>query len=254
MPSISSWDSTAPLVIAHRGASAYAPENTLASFRRAVEMGADAVEMDAKLTRDGQVVILHDRNLDRTTQGSGLLKNVRYEEIRRLDAGSHFSPDFKSERIPTLEEVLTELGEAILMNIELTNYGSPWDDLPQRVVRIVSGLGLTAEVMLSSFNPLVLLACRRSDKDILTGMLVHPGLPRLISNVYRWIGKFDFLLPHESLIKKSHARWGEKTIAWTVNHSGRMRELLTIGIAGIITDVPDVALTVRAKLSGRLVP
>ena len=106
-------------MIAHRGASAYAPENTLAAVNLAVELGSDAVEIDARMTKDGIVVAMHDDTIDRTTNGTGLLNRLTYEEIQALDAGSFFSLSFAGERVPTLRRILQEFGNSILINIEL---------------------------------------------------------------------------------------------------------------------------------------
>ncbi|MFN2146831.1 MAG: glycerophosphodiester phosphodiesterase, partial [Anaerolineales bacterium] len=124
-----SWTSQAPLVIAHRGASAFAPENTLSAFTLAVKQGADAIELDAKLTADGRVVVYHDLTLDRTTSGKGKLAEKSLAELKRLDAGSFMGQEFRGERIPTLDEVFETVGDTLLINVELTNYGSVLDRL-----------------------------------------------------------------------------------------------------------------------------
>ena len=119
-----------PLIIAHRGASAYAPENTLAAFELAIQQGAPAIELDAKLSCDGHVVVIHDQTVDRTTPHSGRVGELSLAELRRMDAGSHFDTCFQQERIPTLAEVFESIGPGTLINVELTNYSSPGDDLP----------------------------------------------------------------------------------------------------------------------------
>ena len=125
-----------PLLIAHRGASAHAPENTLAAFELAIHLGAPAVELDVKLTGDHQVVVLHDQTLDRTTDGKGPLAAHTLEAVKQLDAGSYFSPEFRGEHVPTLAEVFEAIGKAALINVELTNYETPGDDLVDRVVQV----------------------------------------------------------------------------------------------------------------------
>ncbi|HHH81805.1 MAG TPA: glycerophosphodiester phosphodiesterase, partial [Chloroflexi bacterium] len=132
-----SWKTDALLMIAHRGASAYAPENTMAAFRLAEAMGADGIEFDVKLTADGVPIVMHDATLDRTTDGSGEVARRTLNEIRKLDAGSFFEDSFAGEKVPTLAEVLETLGPDMLLNIELTNYASPRDILPERSLRIV---------------------------------------------------------------------------------------------------------------------
>jgi glycerophosphoryl diester phosphodiesterase len=241
----SEWESTAPLVIAHRGASAYAPENTMAAFERAVDLGADAIELDAKLTRDGVVAILHDDTLDRTTNGVGRLRSFTIEEIQEFDAGVKFSPKFAGEGIPSLREVFQKFSDEILLNIELTNYSSKRDDLPERVIQLVVELGLVERVLLSSFNPIALIKCRRINREIPTALVIHGREPRLLRNIFQAFLNYDFFHPHEATVGSEIIGKKLKIHAWTVNDELRIKELLTLGITGIITDVPDVAIQVR---------
>ena len=118
-----------PMVSAHRGACKYAPENTIASFDLAVEQGADAIELDAKLSADGKVMVIHDQTVDRTTNGKGKVNQLTHQELKQLDAGSFFDPRFSGERIPTLDEVFESVGRKIFINVELTNYASRHDEL-----------------------------------------------------------------------------------------------------------------------------
>ena len=142
-----------PLVIAHRGASAYAPENTLAAFRLAAEQGADAVELDAKLSADGQVVVIHDPTVERTTNGSGEVRQLSLAQIKSLDAGGFLSPQFAGEPIPTLAEVFDAVGHQLLINVELTNYASPRGRPGRKVVGLVKDFHLEERVLFSSFHP-----------------------------------------------------------------------------------------------------
>lgn len=141
-----------PLIIAHRGASALAPENTLAAFALALKQGADGIELDVMLTRDKELAVIHDASVDRTTNGNGLVAEMTLADLRKLDAGSKFSPDFAGEPIPTLRQVLELTGSRILVNIELKNYAHPLDALTECVIRLVQELGLSQSVLLSSFN------------------------------------------------------------------------------------------------------
>ncbi|HBY09528.1 MAG TPA: glycerophosphodiester phosphodiesterase, partial [Chloroflexi bacterium] len=119
-----------PAIFAHRGASAYAPENTLAAFKLAVDQGADAIELDAKLCADGQIIVIHDQTVERTSNGAGKVADLPLSALQELDAGSWFGLEFKGEPIPTLDEVFEAVGQKIFINIELTNYASPRDLLP----------------------------------------------------------------------------------------------------------------------------
>ena len=245
----SGWQSAAPLVIAHRGASAYSPENTMAAFRLALLQGADAIELDAKLTKDGVVVVMHDDRLVRTTNAVGRIGDLNLDEVEKIDAGLKFSEEFVGEKIPALYKVFDTLGEEILINVELANYASAWDDLPARVIKLIEESGLEARVLIASFNPLALLKCRRISKEIPIALLVHAKGPRLYQSLLRSLLSYDFIHPQESLIDSKllgdELGCGRKVTAWTVNDENRMKELLTLGIAGIITDVPDVAIRIR---------
>jgi glycerophosphoryl diester phosphodiesterase len=245
---VSEWTANRPRIIAHRGASKVSPENTMAAFHRAAELGADAIELDAKLTADGVVVVLHDQTLQRTTTGHGKLSHHTQEEIRKLDAGRSFSEEFKGERIPTLEEVFLELGKTLLINVELTNYGSPLDDLPHRVISHVRDCKLERRVLFSSFNPLALMKARKSAPEIPLGLLLLPLEPRWVRGLLRSITPYDALHPEarlvsEELVEREHAR-GKSVNVWTVNEDRKLAEMIGIGVDGLITDVPDVAAAI----------
>ncbi len=239
-------------MIAHRGASAFVPENTMAAFKRASEIGADAIELDAKLTKDGVIAIIHDESLDRTTTGKGRVNSFNFREIRELDAGKNFSKEFDGERVPSLKEVFEYTANRIRVNVELTNYSSMWDNLPEKVIELVTEFGIENEILLSSFNPIALIKSKRIKPDLPIGLLVHEREPKLISYLKKMITRYEFFHPQETLIQPSNVNeYLEKNkslIAWTVNEPGRIKELLTLGIAGIITDVPDVAIKVRDEL------
>ena len=123
-----------PIILAHRGDKSFAPENTLPSFAQAIQKGADGVELDAKLTSDGHIIVMHDPTLNRTTNGSGKVASFTLEEIRKLDAGAWFDEKFRGTRVPLLEEVFETVGKDKLINIELTNYSTRHDGLTLKSV------------------------------------------------------------------------------------------------------------------------
>ena len=252
MGTTSVWFRNAPLVIAHRGASVYAPENTIAAFRLAAERGADAVELDAKLSSDGQVVVHHDRNLDRTTTGTGPLKARTLEELQLLDAGSHFNLSYTGERIPTLSEVFTEVASRLLINIELSNYTSPFDRLPETVVRLVQEFGLEKRVLLSSFNPVGLMKARKLAPEIPIGLLVSATIPRWLQSFFQLITPHEALHPPMSLVSEEmiegQHRQGHWVNVWTVNELEHIRRFVHLGVDGVITDVPDLARKVVQEI------
>lgn len=141
-----------PLIIAHRGASAFAPENTMAAFRLAKELGAEGIELDVMLSADQKLVVHHDNSVNRTTDGKGKVAEMTWDELKDLDAGSKFGEEFSGEPLPLLEQVFEELGRKLLINVELKNYASPRDRLTEMVVDLVKRMELEESVLLSSFN------------------------------------------------------------------------------------------------------
>jgi glycerophosphoryl diester phosphodiesterase len=240
-----------PLVIAHRGASAHAPENTLAAFRLAVEHGADAVELDAKLTADGQIVVIHDQTVDRTTGAHGIVRRMTLAQLKLLDAGSHFHASFSGEPIPTLAEVFAAVGDRIRINVEITNYKSLWDALPERIADLVIASGMQKQVFFSSFHPLNLWRIRRRLPDTHAALLTLPGWmkrgqgrlglaisPRLIHPYYTDLTAENLAREHSL---------GRRLNVWTVNDPEEMRRLFKMGIDGIITDDPLLARQVMEE-------
>lgn len=238
-----------PVIFAHRGASAYAPENTLAAFRLAVRQGAHAIELDAKLTADGEVVVIHDATLERTTNGRGAVRAHTLAALKRLDAGRYFDAVFSGERIPTLAEVFEAVGGQVLINVELTNYASLLDDLPQRVAALIRDFGLQHMVMCSSFNPLALVRFHRLMPEVPLGLLTLPG------NKGAWMRRLCApWTPHQAWhpavddltagqVRRARQR-GLRVHVYTVNDAAQMRRLCAWGVDGIITDDPLLALEV----------
>ena len=236
---------TPPFYFAHRGASAHAPENTLVAFELALKQGAPAIEFDVKLTADRQVVIHHDQTLERTTDGSGLITKQPLAALRELDAGSKFSADFRGEKIPTLAEVFEALGRKMFMNIELTNYASPFDGLVDEVVKLVRQHGLEERVLFSSFFPTNLTRARRLLPSVPRGQLFLPGGSGWWQ---RFSAKFMSLQAEHpfkddvsaAVIQHAHAR-GRHVYTWTVNDPTEMKTLRALGVDAIFTDDPLLA-------------
>jgi glycerophosphoryl diester phosphodiesterase len=239
-----------PTIFAHRGASAHAPENTLAAFELAVRQGADAIELDAKLSADGHVVVIHDQTVDRTTDGSGRVRELTLAELRRLDAGSFFDIAYRGEPIPSLEDVFQSVGVSVHINIELTNYASPADNLPAKVADLVQKYGLEKRVLFSSFNPLALLRIHKLLPDTPAGLLALPKWDGAWAR--SWLGT---LIPHQSLhpdyrdvspsFIRRVQRSGRKVFVYTVNDAEVMRRLFSWNVDGIFTDDPVLARQVQ---------
>ncbi|MEO7840606.1 MAG: glycerophosphodiester phosphodiesterase family protein [Anaerolineales bacterium] len=241
-----------PVIFAHRGASAYAPENTLAAFELALAQNADAIELDVKLTADGRVVVIHDATVDRTTGARGRVKDLSLADLRALGAGSFFSEKFQSERIPTLEEVFEAVGSRTFINIELTNYNSPRDQLVENVCALVKKFEFEKRVMFSSFFALNLSKARGHLPNVPRGLLAFNGMLGAWARSFGFaFGKYQALHPHFSnttpqQIQRVH-RLNRRVHVWTVNTAQDMRQLFNWGVDAIFTDDPQLAVQVREE-------
>ena len=245
MPSL--WlTSDRTLNIAHRGASAAAPPNTLAAFRRAADLGADGVELDVHLSADGVPVVIHDFTVDGTTDGTGRVRDLPLAALRELDAGSRFDPAFAGERIPTLEEVFAEVGGRLLINVELKSMpGNDYPGLEEAVAALVRRHGLADRVLVSSFNPFALRRFRRAMPEVPVGFLYETAplsrAARLAAALVRlrpqalhpWWGMIT-----PAAVRRAHAR-GQRVVAWTVDDPAAMARLVEWGVDAIITNYPD---------------
>lgn len=241
-----------PTIIAHRGSSAYAPENTLEAFRLAVDQGAHAIELDAKLTHDRQVVVFHDMHLGRTAEGTARIRDVNLADLESLNASRGFAGGYAATHIPTLDAVLEQVAPQIPINIELTNYNHLWDDLPQRVVERVLRFQATQRVWFSSFNPLALFRVARLLPEVPRGFLILPGSRgRLIYHLFAPLISHQAVHPHLSLVdaawlQRMHRR-GKRVFVYTVNDPQEMQRLFTLGVDGIFTDDPILAQQVALR-------
>jgi len=234
-----------PLIIAHRGASAAAPQNTLAAFRRAMELGADGVELDVHLSADGVPVVMHNLAVDETTDGTGQVTGKTLAELKELDAGSKFSPQFVGERIPTLAQVFKALEGNLLVNVELKDLSPKGVGLEAPVVEVVRQGGMEKKVLFSSFNPFTLRRIRLLAPNVPSGLLYAHDLPIYLRRA--WLAPFtphearhpDFVMADERLVKWCRARRLRVNV-WTVDEPAEMKRLIALGVDGIITNVPDV--------------
>jgi len=246
------WDELiVPAVIAHRGDKAFAPENTLSAFRQAADKGADGIEFDVKLTADRQVIVIHDQTVDRTTDGSGNVARMPLAALRDLDAGVQFPGKFPGERIPLLEEVFETVGQRLYMNVELTNYATPFDDLVTRVAEMVRRHSLQKRVFFSSFLPGNLYRARALLPEAPRGQLTMRGFMGIWGRTFGWRGRVDALNPHfmdvnAGLVDRVHAS-GKRVYAWPVYEEADIKRMIGLGVDGIITRDPALAL----RLLGR---
>lgn len=244
---------TSPLVLAHRGASAVAPENTIAAFVRARELGADGVELDVTLTRDRVPVVIHDDTVDRTTNGHGPVCSKSVSEIKQLDAGAWKGGEYKGERIPTLAEVLDALADWIqpsgtgqrgLVNIELKSRGLKTDGVEQRVVNEVQEKGAGDSVIISSFNPLALVRVRMLNPRLVRGLLYDQSLPLHLRRAWlRPLAAPQALHPHYPIVNLTYMRWATRrhyqVNTWTVDAPQDALKLAALGVNALITNRPD---------------
>ena len=238
-----------PLILSHRGAKNYAPENTLAAFTLALEQGADGVELDAKLTSDSHVVVYHDGIVDRTTNGHGAIARLSLAEVRELDAGSHFSEKFRGEKIPTLDEVFEALGKRAIINVELKNYNTPFDNLAEKVCELIRHHGMQKSILFSSFLPWNLRKAARLLPEVPRGLLTMKSWRGVWGRSFGFnFGDYDALHPFlgdvtAQQVQRVH-RLNRKINVWTVNKEEDMRRLIGWGVDGLITDDPLLAVRV----------
>lgn len=240
---------TKPILFAHRGASAYAPENTLAAFNLAIRQKADAIELDVKLTGDEKVIVIHDDTVNRTTNGKGAVRKLDLKTIKSLDAGQYFDDTFRGEKVPTLYEVLESIAERILLNIEIANYSSPFDQLPQKTADVIKSYN-QEKILISSFNPISLLKIHKLLPDLSLGLLTNHGVYGIL--IRALLGNFipytsihpDVNHTNNNLIERYHKK-GLRIHPYTVNDYESMVNLFKWNVDGIFTD--DIPLAIKAR-------
>jgi len=235
-----------PIILGHRGASKYAPENTMAAFEMALEMGADGFELDTMLSADGVPVVIHDERLERTTNGSGRVASKTLKRLRQLDAGSWLGERYSGERIPLLEDVLANFKGRALINIELKNYSHPFDGLTQKVLDLVKRNDMMEQILISSFFPGNITFLQRTEPKIQAALLTTGGVfgRVLASRRFTFLSR-QVIHPHKSICTRPYVaeqhQNNRKVNAWTVNEAEEIRELTLNGVDGIITDDPALA-------------
>jgi glycerophosphoryl diester phosphodiesterase len=236
------------LVIAHRGASGHAPENTLAAFKRAVALGATFIETDLQLSRDTHFVAIHDETVNRTTNGQGRVHDLSLAELRRLDAGSWFGSEFSGEHIPTLEEIL-EFSKKydVVFYLELKPSGS-WGGEHALIGALRQSQEIARTVVIS-FDAAILEALRRIEPTLMTGLLFDGHIDRPLDRALE-VGarqlavRGDLVTP--ALLEQARKR-DLQVVCWTVNQPAHMRLLIGAGVDGIMSDYPDRLVAARVK-------
>ncbi len=242
------------VVIAHRGASQTAPENTLASFRQAMEAGADAIELDVRLTSDNEVVVIHDSRLERTTDGRGEIGKSSLSKIKTFSAGSWFHKKYASESIPHLREVFELVKGRVGINIEFKQKGlRPQRQLLEETLRIIHEYNAGEYVLLSSFHHSLISLVRTYDKTVSTGLLFSP-LTKFSRSRIRRLNVSDalfYLTSKRSIRKKTIENlhlMGYKTGIYTVNNEREVRKMLRYGVDCVFTDDPATIRGISTKI------
>lgn len=249
-------ESIKPLVIAHRGGAGIAPENTLEAFRRSYELGVDVLELDIHATKDGEIVVIHDSKVDRTTDGKGLIAEMNFVDLRKLDAGFNWTKDggktfpFRGQgiKIPTLREVFEEFPDTVI-NIE-PKYDTPSPVKP--LCDLITEFKRSDKVIVGAFNDGVLEDFRQNCKNVATSAspseasgflarykvsLIDNYTPKMqVLQIPQSIGSFQIVT--SDYVKAAHER-NVKVEVWTINKKEEMKRLIEMGVDGIMTNYPD---------------
>lgn len=233
-------------LFAHRGFSGKFPENTLLAFRKAAELDVFGVEFDVHLTADGQLVVIHDETINRTSNGSGFVKDMALQELRRYDYGSWFGEQFAGEKIPTLREVLAVYKETDhMLNIEIKSDIFEYEGIEQLISEEISAYGLQKRIIVSSFNHESIQRFHQLQPAVQTGVLFGSLIINIDSYVQALPGDalhIHYAHMYRKTIQKAMEN-GCTVRAFTVNDAAIARQLQAAGIDAVFTDVPDIILS-----------
>ncbi len=226
-------------VMAHRGASTDTPENTMAAFQKAIDDMADYIELDVQLTSDGEVIVMHDSNAYRTTGVDENIANMTYREVRRLDAGSWYSDEYKGEKVPSLREVLELTQGKIKLNIELKPADNG-ENLARKTVALIEKYNMEDDCVITSFSSTALSAVKSSNENIKVGYILSAAY-----GDYYDMKNIDFFSVNAAFLSKRTIdaihNSGKQVYAWTVNNKDSIKNLTNKGVDGVITDNPVLA-------------
>lgn len=236
--------STKPLVWAHRGASGYAPENTLAAFQKAVDLGADGVELDIQLTKDDQIVVIHDETIDRTSDGKGWVKDYTLEELRAFNY-NRTKPEYKNADIPTMREVFELLKPTgLFINIEIKTGVVFYEKIEEKILALTKEMGMEDRVCYSSFNHYTVTRIHELKPDAEVGFLYADGpidMPSYgVKHGVNALHPALYNLQYDGFVKECKEK-GLKLNVWTVNERPYMEMCCQYGVDAIITNYPDIA-------------
>lgn len=238
------------VVYAHRGASAYYPENTLLAFEKAIELDCDAIETDVQLTKDGELVLIHDEYVNRTTNGTGLVKDYSLKELRGLDAGSFKDKSFSQCKIPTLKELLDLVKPTkVNLNLEIKSGIVIYPQIEEKLMELIHKEGMDKRVMLSSFNHYSLAHCKELCPSITTAVLYMEGIyePQNYCKTLKADGLHPFFYAvRKEVVEKAH-REGIFVNPFTVDEEPHIMHCISMGVDGIITNYPDRVKAILKK-------
>lgn len=235
---------------AHRGASGYCPENTMAAFEEAIALGATGIETDVQMTKDHRLVLIHDESLFRTTGKQRMVKELTFAELKKLDAGRWFHRKFRGETVPALEDLLDFVRQKdIMLNVELKNGLIFYPNIEERLIGLIRRYGLSERVVISSFNHYSVARVKQLAPEMKTAILYASGLFKPWTYARRIGAKA--LHAHHSTVTPNlvdEARQNDVIYTpYTVNQPYEMERLLQAGVEGIITNYPDRLDALLAK-------
>lgn len=250
-------------IVGHKGAAGYAPENTLSSFQIAMDMGADMIEVDVHYTKDGEVVVFHDEEVSRTTNGAGRIHEMTLAEVKELDAGYWFSPKFEGEKVPTLAETIDLIHGKMELIIDIKSKGHGYyDGFAERIVEVIDEKGAMEWCIIQAYDEQYLEHAYEVDSTIeMKKIMMGEDETHLLAfyinaksftdhrNMHEFYGTLN---PHyktlsQRRIFRFHAR-GYKVYTYVVNERSDMLKMLNMGVDGIITDYPDRIVKIREEL------
>lgn len=232
---------------AHRGASAYAPENTIYAFQKAIEMGAQGIELDVHMSADGILVVCHDENVRRTSNGKGRISQMNLTQLKRINFSKGFEAEFAEAPMPTLQEVYELVRPTnLLINVEIKTNREAYPGIEKKLLTLERSMGVKGRVLYSSFNHFTLRNLIQVDPHVNTGVLYSNELVEPW-NYAKYLGakalhpNYKVLLGYPGYVECAHAA-GLIVNTWTVDASSEMRTLMDMGVDGIITNKPNIGV------------
>lgn len=233
-----------PIMIAHRGASGNAPENTLAAFQLAIEEGAEGIELDVHLSKDGELIVIHDDTLNRTTNGTGPVNEKELDELKTYDAGSWFDPKFSSESIPLLQEVMDIVPNDMFINVEIKNFPTIHEGIEQKLVDVLKQSERLSTTVISSFDHESLRKVKQLAPELKIGILYSLNFVDILAYLKLFKDEEVYSLhpSHKAIYNQDLQPLldaGLQIYPYTVNDDERAKHLHAKGVSGLITNYPD---------------